>query len=722
MRKRIKFFIIFFLFVLTCYLHTKSMAAMDCQSVSNDDVMYVNATLTDFNFEEYNEYQRGMNAKEYYSKSWEERYVIDKNAMLFGSIDAKCEGGMQNGYLNENVYGSYFGVLQGLAKDKLVNGNLCIVEDYTNGTSFFPTARTNPYIYNEVLSNWKFPFIKESSGYYTFNSDNYHVYRDYDTKTFQLHKGKRNGFFPFNNCDDNTFMAMNRNLAFSAKIEIPFIMTLDGKIINKDTNEKEDMIFNFSGDDDVWVYVDDKLILDLGGCHNKMSGSINFAKNQVYYERIYQSDQDNNEFDVYKTAFKNGMLPKGEHTLSVFYIERSGGEANLAISFNLQKGSVEAQYVDKNTNEILSKETYNGPTGKTVTTNAKNIDGYTLVKKPENENFTITADTQIVKYYYAKNTKVIAKYIDEVTKNEISDMVVINGKYGDKYESTQKNISGYDFTKIEGYPSGTMKGEPINIIYYYKHKAKIIVNYIDKNSGKLLDKEEVFFHEGDIFSPKIRLYEEYKLIESPQTEKIIVKREEIELNYYYVLLKSNLQIEMNLDKAYINGYYYGLDNKVEKIETDIIGTNNDDSIKIFYTIKVTNNGEKIGNGYITFIIPEGFTMQNVNWVIDSNIAKYKVTDLNIGETREYQVVIQKSKKMNTSGNIKAFASIDSDKLQEITLEDNKDMNELAIMPRTGGKSINVIPIILILTAIAILIAIKIKCNKSKRKELYEKEN
>ena len=78
--------------------------------------------------------------------------------------------------------------------------------------------------------------------------------------------------------------------------------------------------------------------------------------------------------------------------------------------------------------------------------------------------------------------------------------------------------------------------------------------------------------------------------------------------------------------------------------------------------------------------------------------------------------------MNTSGNIKAFASIDSDKLQEITLEDNKDMNELAIMPRTGGKSINVIPIILILTAIAILIAIKIKCNKSKRKELYEKEN
>ena len=171
---------------------------------------------------------------------------------------------------------------------------------------------------------------------------------------------------------------------------------------------------------------------------------------------------------------------------------------------------------------------------------------------------------------------------------------------------------------------------------------------------------------------------------------------------------------MNLDKAYINGNYYGLNGKVGKIETEIRDANQNSSLQIYYNIKVTNNQERMGSGYITFTIPEGFTMQNTDWEIDNNIAKYKVTDLDIGESREYQVVLQKSDGVDVSGDIKANVRIDSEKLQETTLEDNEDMNELAIMPRTGAFVLNVVPYILALTAFAIVIVIKIKKQKDKK--------
>ena len=624
------------------------------------------------------------------------------------TTEGMCIGGIQNGYVGLNQYGNSQGVLQGLAKDKLVNGTLSIIDKYTNGTSFFPTTNNNTYIYNQVLSNWKFPFLKQENGYYSFNSDEYHVQKDYDTKTFKLHKGARNGFYPFNECYDDTSVGRNRDLGFTAKIEIPFIMTNDGKVKNTETNEYEDMVFNFSGDDDVWVYVDDKLVLDLGGCHIKLKGNINFAKNQVYYESIYNPNTNQDEKDVYKTAFSDGMLSQGEHTLTLFYMERAGGDSNLFASFNLQSGGVQANYIDIDTNKVLDSESQSGPVGEKVTTKEKDIAGYTLVKKPETETFTLSENLQTVNYYYAKNTTVIAKYVDEVTNKEIAEKVTINGKSGDTYSTDKKTIKDYDFTKVEGNVSGTMKGNPINIIYYYRHKSNVIVNYIDKDTGEIIDKEEENLHEGDTYTSEERKYEDYKLIEKPEKETVTIEKENITLNYYYQRLKFNLKIEMNLDKAYINGNYYGLNGKVGKIETEIRDANKNSSLQIYYNIKVTNNEERVGSGYISFTIPEGFSVQNTDWEIYENIAKYKVTDLDIGETREYQVILQKNEGVDIAGDFKAFVRVDSEKLQETTLEDNEDMNELAIMPRTGNIILNVLPIITGLSALAIIITIKIK--------------
>ena len=711
MKKKIKILIIAFLFMAFCAMYNKTMAATICQNIPEYNVKYVNATLTKINREEYNAEQRGMHWTDYYPLPMEERYEIDQKSMLMASTEGMCIGGIQNGYIGLNQYGNSTGVLQGLAKDTLVNGNLSIIDKYTNGTSFFPTTNNNTYIYKEVLSNWKFPFIKESNGYYSFNSDEYHVTRDYNTNTFKLHRGARSGFYPFNACYDDTSVESKRNLGFTARIEIPFIMTSDGKVKNTETNEYEDMVFNFSGDDDVWVYVDDKLVLDLGGCHARLQGNINFAKNQVYYESIYNPTTNQDEKNVYKTAFSNGTLSQGKHTLTLFYMERAAGESNLLVTFNLQSGGIQANYIDIDTGKTLDTVSKSGPVGETVNTETKNIEGYTLVKKPETETFTLTEELQTVNYYYAKNTTVVAKYVDEVTKEEIADRVTINGKSGDTYSTEQKTIESYDFTKVEGTASGTMKGEPINIIYYYRHKSKVTVNYIDKETGELIDNEQEEVHEGDTFTSEERQYEDYKLVEKPKNETVKIEKEDITLNYYYQRLKFNLQIEMNLDRAYINGNYYGLNGKAGKIETEIRDATSKSSLQIYYNIKVTNNQERAGSGYINFTIPKGFSIQNTDWEVNGNIATYKVTDLEIGETREYQVILQKNEGVDVAGDIKAYVRIDSEKLEETTLEDNEDMNELAVMPRTGAVILNVTPWIIALTALAIVIVVKIRTSK-----------
>ncbi len=711
MKQKIKLSIIALAIVLFAILPNKSMASTDCQLISDDKVRYVNATLTDIDIEAYNAMQRGVNADTYYNNlSTQERYALDLKSMLMDSTEAKCIGGVQNGYLDSYKYGDFAGATQGLVKNKLVNDNLCVVDKYTNKTSFFPTSNNNTSAYVEYLKNWKLPFIKEENGYYSFYSNKYHVYKDYATKTLKLHQGDREGFYPFNNCSDDTFQKDQRNLAFTVRMDIPFIMTKDGKVKNSETGKYEDMVFNFSGDDDVWVFVDDQLVLDLGGCHVKLSGNINFSKNRVYYENIYNPTSKTYSKDVYKKAFDSGMLSEGKHTLKIFYMERAGGSSNLYVTFNLQSGGIKTNYIDKHTGKILDTDSKSGAVGEKVTTSAKEINGYTLIEKPKTENYTLTENLQTVNYYYAKNSKVISKYIDEITNKEISNTEVINGKYGDKYQTNKKEIKDYEFTKAQGNVTGTMKGEDITVTYYYKHKSKVIVNYIDKDTNEKIDTAKEDVYEGDTYKSEERKYEDYKLVEKPENETVKIAKEDITLNYYYRKLKFNLQIEMNLEKALINENYYGLNGKVGKIETEIRDANKNSSLQIYYKIKVTNNQERVGNGYITFTIPDGYRMLNQDWGISGNKAKYKVNELEIGETREYQVILEKSEGIDIAGDIKAYVRIDSEKLKETTLEDNEDMNELAIMPRTGAIIMPLIPIILSLTILAFIIYKKIKKN------------
>ncbi len=94
----------------------------------------------------------------------------------------------------------------------------------------------------------------------------------------------------------------------------------DGNTVNRGINGEE-LVFEFTGDDDVWVFVDGKLVLDIGGIHQAVSGSINFSTGKVYVNG----------------AQKTGVtdLAPGEHTLTMYYLERGAGESNCRIKFNI---------------------------------------------------------------------------------------------------------------------------------------------------------------------------------------------------------------------------------------------------------------------------------------------------------------------------------------------------------------------------------------------------
>ena len=169
------------------------------------------------------------------------------------------------------------------------------------------------------------------------------------------------GYFPFNETATSG-VASTYNYGFGTKLQMDFTLTDDGMVETNKTGEdgkkeKTNIKFFFSGDDDVWVFIDGKLALDVGGAHGKVSGLLEFGetsdgKNSVtaYVSKVKQggtsgSDQDKNSV---KTVTYNGEpiyfyaqgttlndLDKGKkHTLTMYYMERGMWESNMAVAFN----------------------------------------------------------------------------------------------------------------------------------------------------------------------------------------------------------------------------------------------------------------------------------------------------------------------------------------------------------------------------------------------------
>ena len=214
-------------------------------------------------------------------------------------------------------------------------------------------------------------------------------------------------------------------------------------------------------------------------------------------------------------------------------------------------GKVIIRYKDINTDEeITDSKTDEGIVGEEfdVTEYKQEIPGYTLVREPEDPTGTYTEQTQEKVYYYAKNTKVIVKYLEKDNTPEddgdnevLSPQIEISGYEGQRYTTERKIIDGYTFVESKGKTSGTMERNTIEVVYYYAKNTNVIVRYLEKDNTPedntdntiLTPAREIKGYEGQNYETEQLEFNNYTFIQSTNNTKGQMTEETIEVIYYY---------------------------------------------------------------------------------------------------------------------------------------------------------------------------------------------
>lgn len=328
---------------------------------------------------------------------------IEDTLKLFGYNDFGRFMAINNSQRNEDnsvdIKHTYY-AYQGLVADTTSNGKATgepLLKDTEKvephfSKDFLLGENSKKAKLGEVYENVKFPFTKKENlfdndpgvDYWYFDSKDTTLYlkqdsgQNSDSKYFLQSTDNRKssenvdassggqghyGYFPFNETA-KPGVASTYNYGFGTKLQMDFTLTDDGKV---ETNEfvngekkKTSIKFFFSGDDDVWVFIDGQLALDVGGAHGKVSGLLEFGetttdkgekKNSVtaYVSKVKKggtsnSDQDGNSVkDVTYNDEKISFSAQGttltfdkgqKHTLTMYYMERGMWESNMAVAFN----------------------------------------------------------------------------------------------------------------------------------------------------------------------------------------------------------------------------------------------------------------------------------------------------------------------------------------------------------------------------------------------------
>lgn len=333
--------------------------------------------------------------------------AVNLNLYGWGNINASDNSAykhfmaVNNSTINVDGKGEFYNAtFQGLVGNQMKDGmpvmaGTTLAEPHFN-EAFLTGTNTEKAVLGKVYKDVSFPFTQkavftENNGdteskakYWYFDSNERSLYLKQDTakskyyleatKTGEYEDGKPKytddksenvdsergkkgtyGFFPFN---QNTIAATasNYNYGFGAKLQFDFTLTDDGKVqVGDSPNDKVPIKFFFSGDDDVWVYIDGQLVLDVGGAHGKASGLLEFdeqgdkntvtsyisdikASNNTIYEGCTPAKQVTFNGKPYTFNHKSKDVityEKGTtHTLTMFYMERGMWESNMAVAFN----------------------------------------------------------------------------------------------------------------------------------------------------------------------------------------------------------------------------------------------------------------------------------------------------------------------------------------------------------------------------------------------------
>ncbi|MCD8382726.1 MAG: hypothetical protein LUC30_07420 [Clostridiales bacterium] len=371
-------------------------------------------------------------------------------------------------------------VYQGLVASTLDNsGN--IVFNYPDAGLFTTTSVEGKSVYTNV----GLPFEYDSTTrQYTFNAKEMGAWFEGDAASdtnlyYSAYPQGISGsgaeddtaafWFPFNDSTDSTLTTLTKSggtdvegynvsspdYFFGMTASIDFTMTEDGKITYKDENGAdvtEDITFHFSGDDDVWVFIDGVLVLDMGGIHNRIDGNIDFASGEWTINQTYQSTDlavdyatgstDGSSGNLWNTDSSTGTLDttlatfaaQETHTLTVYYLERGAGASNCEITFNLPMkdyvtvtkeadtdshgGALtenEQEVVDNmeftftiyNNGEEYANETYtvlNAATGNTIRTASTDASGQFTLHPGETARFTTMFDENSGETWYVEES------------------------------------------------------------------------------------------------------------------------------------------------------------------------------------------------------------------------------------------------------------------------------------------------------------------------------
>ena len=253
--------------------------------------------------------------------------------------------------------------------------------------------------------------VYNGTGYYHFDStqnfaslhgSDFVVYKElgsYDNDNKGRETFRHGQFFPFNDLQPGLFTSVNRlntydpntgkdfpdsdprkyerlyliqdvNTYFAMEMEASFIQTANGL-----DAWGHDIIFEFSGDDDFWLYVDGELVIDLGGIHSAVPGSVNFRTGDVYvndvhttlYDLFYQNYKGRGHTDEEARAYADGLFPVNSegnrvfktdtwHTMRIFYMERGASASNLNVRFNLASTKTGTVQLTKKLKNVDSSE------------------------------------------------------------------------------------------------------------------------------------------------------------------------------------------------------------------------------------------------------------------------------------------------------------------------------------------------------------------------------
>lgn len=367
----------------------------------------VPATLFDYDGREWNKhYSAAGNTKymAFHSADAGKSALTDEAGTAFAFAWTDSKNGVNSDGRNAKL---------GIMKQKLVDGLPVMAQG--PGVDLFSTTSIGNA--KKVYQNVGFEFIYDSDGYYNYNSELNHAQFNgkdkielytqslspSDSNTIGQNWADQNskaGFYPFadiheafvsrdatgtevdkkldrlkNGVDDNN--RLNGDLAkdfvvtskegstvgmyFGLSITSDFYLPKDKKL------NDNDMVYEFTGDDDLWVFIDGQLVLDIGGGHTPVSGSFNLTTGEVWVEYFSQLDEQHGGYyannvtelkldkvdllsDEYfgtEEAFLQGLKGDQMHTISIFYMERYSGESNCRMRFNLPLVPSDAVNVSK---------------------------------------------------------------------------------------------------------------------------------------------------------------------------------------------------------------------------------------------------------------------------------------------------------------------------------------------------------------------------------------